>query len=51
MSLVWVALARVPAGGPQAEKGREGKEGNGSSRASEPERKPKGVQQTGLAYI
>ena len=49
--------APVPARGPQAEKEekeREGKEGNGdarSSRAREPERKPKGVQQTGFAYI
>ena len=46
--------APVPARGPQAEKEREGKEGNGdarSSRAREPEMKPKGVQQTGFAYI
>ena len=49
--------APVPARGPQAEKEekeREGKEGNGdarSSRAREPERKPKGVQQTGFAYV
>ena len=46
--------APVPARGPQAEKEREGKEGNGdarSSRAREPERKPKGVQQTGFSYI
>ena len=46
--------APVPARGPQAEKEREGKEGNGdarNSRAREPERKPKGVQQTGFSYI
>ena len=46
--------APVPARGPQAEKEREGKEGNGdagSSKAREPERKPKGVQQKGFSYI
>ena len=49
--------APVPARGPQAEKEekeREGKEGNGdarSSRAREPQRKPKGMQQTGFSYI
>ena len=42
--------APVPARGPQAEKEREGKEGNGDARSSR-ERKPKGVQQTGFSYI
>ena len=54
MSLVWVAFGLAGPGPRQRAPSREGSgkgKATGTPGAREPERKPKGVQQTGFSYI